>query len=203
MSLIQGSIALKQFLVLGPIPTHEELLEGLRASEFRDPAEPKEEVFGFCSHENLLDPPQEDDLFYENSIVLGLRIDTRKVPPALLKSHVAKRLKALMKEKDLAFVSKEARISLEDEVKGQLLPKQSPVSKVVEVAWEQKQGLLRVTSSSTKVQTILTEIFVKAFGCELQPLAPLLLAGRVVPALPVEGLLALDPFDLTTDDPEA
>ena len=36
----------------------------------------------------------------------------------------------------------------------------------------------------------------KSFGCELQPLAPLLLAGRLAPHLPVEVLMALDPLDL-------
>jgi DNA recombination-dependent growth factor C len=192
-------MALKQFLVLGPVPEESELLASFNTFRFQEPAEAREEVFGFCGHENLLDPPQEDNLFYEGNVVVGLRIDTRKVPPNLLKSHVAKRLKALTKEKDLAFVSKEARISLEDEVKKELLPKQSPVSKVVELAWQTKQGILRVTSSSTKVQSLLAGIFMKAYGCELQPLVPLLLAGRVAPALSVEGLMALDPYDLTTE----
>jgi hypothetical protein len=36
----------------------------------------------------------------------------------------------------------------------------------------------------------------KSFGCELQPLAPLLLAGRLAPHLSVEALMAMDPLDL-------
>jgi hypothetical protein len=46
----------------------------------------------------------------------------------------------------------------------------------------------------------LIGLFMKSFGCELQPLAPLLMAGRLVPQIPVEGLMALDPFDLELEE---
>jgi hypothetical protein len=34
----------------------------------------------------------------------------------------------------------------------------------------------------------------------LQPLAPLIMAGRMLPHLSVESLMALDPFDLTLEN---
>ncbi|MEI6593688.1 MAG: hypothetical protein WCL47_10615, partial [Holophagaceae bacterium] len=71
---------------------------------------------------------------------------------------------------------------------------------VVEVAWDLKGGALWTTASSSKAQGALTALFMKSFGCELQPLAPMILAGRLCPALTPEGLLALDPLDLELEE---
>jgi hypothetical protein len=84
-------------------------------------------------------------------------------------------------------------------VKAELLLKVLPTPKLAEVAWDLKGGMLWTTASSSKTQSALIGLFIKSFGCELQPLAPLLLAGRLLPNLSVEALMALDPFDLTLE----
>jgi DNA recombination-dependent growth factor C len=132
--------------------------------------------------------------------LFSLRIDSRRVPTALLKAHVDLKLRQLKEQKDLAFIGKEARISLQDEVKVDLLRKVLPTPKVVEVAWDLKGGMLWTTASSSKSQSALIALFIKSFGCELQPLAPLLLAGRVAPELSVDALMALDPLDLAIEE---
>jgi DNA recombination-dependent growth factor C len=202
MSLLQGSLSLRRFLVLGPVPGEQDLIEGLRQDHFR-PFEDglEEERLGWCDWRNpLVCPPDENWVVQERFAIFGLRIDTRRVPPSLLKAHVDLRTQQLMKEKDLAFVGKEARISLQDEIKVELLRKVLPTPKVVEVAWDLKGGVLWTTASSTKTQGALVGLFMKSFGCELQPLAPLLLAGRLVPNIPVESLMALDPLNLELEE---
>jgi DNA recombination-dependent growth factor C len=201
MSLLQGTLSLRRFLVLGPIPTEADLLEGLRQDAFR-PFEDgtEEERLGWCDWRNLLiTPPEGDWVVQERFAIFGLRVDTRKVPGALLKAMVELRLQNLQKEKDLAFVGKEARTSLLDEVKIELLMKVLPTPRTAEVAWDLKGGMLWTTASSNAMQSALTGLFIKSFGCELQPLAPLLLAGRLVPHLSAESLMALEPFDLTLE----
>ena len=156
---------------------------------------------GWCDWRNpLITPPAEDWVGQERFAVFGLRIDTRRVPPALLKAHVDLRLQVLQKEKDLAFIGKEARISLADEVKVELLRKVLPSPWVVEVAWDLKGGVLWTTASSSKAQGALTSLFIKSFGCEIHPLAPLVLSGRLCPDLSVESLMALDPLDLELEE---
>lgn len=202
MSLLQGNVSLKRFLVLGPVPDEKELLSGLSQDCFR-PFEDglEEERMGWCDWRNpLIVPPEEGWIGVDRYALFALRIDGRKVPAALLKAHVDLKLRRLQEEKDLAFVGKEARISLQDEVKAELLRKVLPTPKVVEVAWDLKGGQLWTTAASSKAQGALTGLFMKSFGCELQPLAPLLLAGRVAPQLPVEALMALDPLDLLIED---
>jgi DNA recombination-dependent growth factor C len=201
MSLLQGSLSLRRFLVLGPVPTEEELQEGLAKDCFR-PFEDglEEERMGWCDWRNLLiAPPDRDWVVQERFAIFALRLDSRKVPSALLKAQVDLRLTTLQKEKDLAFVGKEARISLQDEVKADLLRKVLPTPKVSEVAWDLKGGMLWTTAASVKTQSALIGLFIKSFGCELQPLAPLIMAGRMLPHIPVESLMALDPLDLSLE----
>ncbi|MCE1229828.1 MAG: recombination-associated protein RdgC [Firmicutes bacterium] len=202
MSLLQGTLSLKRFLVLGPVPAEPDLLEGLAQDSFR-PFEDglEEERLGWCDWRNpLVTPPDQNWVVQERFAVFGLRIDTRRVPPTLLKAHVDLRLQQLMKEKDLAFVGREARVSLQDEVKADLLVKVLPTPRIVEVAWDLKGGMLWTTASSSKAQSALTGLFMKSFGCELQPLAPLLLAGRLTPHLSPEALMGLDPLNLEQEE---
>lgn len=202
MSILQGTVSLKRFVVLGPVPDEKELLSGLTQDQFRPFQDGlEEERMGWCDWRNpLITPPEGDWVGQDRFAVFGLRIDTRRVPPALLRAHVDLRLQTLQKEKDLAFIGKEARISLADEVKVELLRKVLPTPKVVEVAWDLKGGILWTTASSAKAQGALASLFIKSFGCEIHPLAPLVLAGRLCPELPVEGLMGLDPLDLELEE---
>ncbi len=202
MSILQGTVSLKRFLVLGPVPDEKDLQAGLEQDQFRPFQDGlEEERMGWCDWRNpLITPPDENWVGQERFAVFGLRIDTRRVPAALLKAHVDLRLQSLQKEKDLAFIGKEARISLADEVKVELLRKVLPTPKVVEVAWDLKGGILWTTASSSKAQGALTTLFIKSFGCEVHPLAPLVLSGRLCPDLSVEALMALDPLDLELEE---
>jgi len=202
MSILQGTVSLKRFLVLGPVPDEKDLQAGLEQDQFRPFQDGlEEERLGWCDWRNpLITPPDENWVSQERFAVFGLRIDTRRVPTTLLKAHVDLRLQSLQKEKDLALIGKEARISLADEVKVELLRKVLPTPRVVEVAWDLKGGILWTTASSSKAQGALTSLFIKSFGCEIHPLAPLVLSGRLCPELPVEGLMALDPLDLELEE---
>jgi DNA recombination-dependent growth factor C len=198
MSMLQGTVSLKRFLVLGPVPDEADLQAGLDQDQFRpfqDGVE--EERLGWCDWRNpLITPPDSDWVGQDRFAVFGLRLDTRRVPPALLKAHVDLRLQSLQKEKDLSFIGKEARISLQDEVKIELLRKVLPTPRIIEVAWDLKGGVLWTTASSSKAQGALAGLFIKSFGCEIHPLAPLVLSGRLCPDLSVEMLMAMDPLDL-------
>lgn len=206
MGILQsGGVSLKRFQVLGPVPDDIELSMALSKDMFRpfqDGSE--EERTGWVDWRNLLiTPPDPDFLTNDRYALFGLRIDTRKIPTALLKAHIDLKLKTLMKEKDLAFVSKEGRISIQDEVKADLLKKVLPTPKVVEVAWDLKGGILITNASSSKAQSALVGLFMKSFGCELQPLVPLPLALKVAPEIPTEVLLALDPIDFEQEGESA
>lgn len=202
MSLLNGSLSLRRFLALGPVPEEKELLQGLDQHRFRPFMDGlEEERMGWCDWRNpLITPPEQDWVIQDRFAIFGLRIDTRKVPNTLLKATVDLRAESLIKEKKLQMLGKEARISLQDEVKTELLQKVLPTPRIVEVAWDIKGGVLWTTATSSKAQGALMELVMKSFGVEVQPLAPLTLAARLASHLPVEGLMALDPLDLRLEE---
>lgn len=201
MSLLQGTVSLKRYLALGPVPELEDLLEGLAAAAFRPFLDGTEEVrTGWVDWRNpLIVPCEREWVMQDRYALFALRMDTRKVPAVLLKAHLDLRLRALQHEKDLAFVGREARAALQDEVREELLKQVLPVPKVMEVAWDLKGGLVWTTTTSSSAQSALMELFHTSFGIELQPLAPLLLAGRVAPEIPSEVLVALAPAELSLE----
>jgi DNA recombination-dependent growth factor C len=199
MGLLQGAVSLRRFLAQGPVPDEKFLASGLAQYRFR-PFEDdmEEERFGWVDWRNpLVAPPDPNWVPQGRFAVFAMRADTRKVPPMLLKAHTDLRIQSLMKEKDLAFVGKEARISLQEEVKAELLKKVLPTPRVAEVAWDLKGGLLWTTAGGSRAQSHLAGLFDKSFGIKLLPLAPLLLASRLAPNIPIGDLAALAPFDLS------
>jgi DNA recombination-dependent growth factor C len=188
-------------MVLGLVPTHDELLDGLQRNAFR-PFEDglEEERIGWCDWRNLLiTPPDEGWLYQERFAVFGLRLDNRKVPGGLLKAHVDLKIENLQQNNNIAFLSKEARISLQHEVNAELLFKVLPTPKVLDVAWDLKGGVLLTTASSGKSQSALTSLFIKSFGCELQPMTPLSIASRLLSGVSVDSLAALTSLDFNME----
>jgi DNA recombination-dependent growth factor C len=201
MGLLQGAVSLRRFLAQGPVPDAKVLGNGLGKYGFR-PFEDdmEEERIGWVDWRNpLIVPPDPNWVSQGRFAVFAMRIDTRKVPPMLLKAHTELRIQSLMKEKDLAFVGKEARISLQEEVRAELLRRVLPAPRIVEIAWDLKGGMLWTTASNSKAQSHLAGLFDKSFGIKLQPLAPLLLADRLAPNIPIGDLTALEPFDLSQE----
>lgn len=202
MSLLAGSLTAARFLVLGPVPSEFDMGMHLSNDRFR-PFENglEEERAGWCDWRNpLLTPPDPDWMIQDRFALFSLRVDTRRVPATILKAHVELWAQRIIEEKDLKGLGREARISLQDEVKAELLQKVSPTTKVYEVAWDLKGGQLWTTAASAKASGALLGLFMKTFGCELQPMAPIVLAARVAPHVPTDALLALDPLDLEVEE---
>lgn len=197
MGLLSGSLTLHRYLALGPVPTEASLLADLEREAFHPFQDDlDEERSGWVDWRNpLLVPPDPVWVMQDRFAVFALRVDTRKVPSGTLKAHVDLRIMNLMKDKNLAFLGKEARLSVQDEVKAELLQKQTPNTRAYEVAWDLKGGEVWSTLPPTK----LMGIFHKTFGVELQPAGPLALAAKVLPVLPTEALLGLDPLSLEVE----
>ena len=69
MSLHQGGLSLRRFLVMGPVPSEEELVAGLAEDRFR-PFEDglEEERSGWCDWRNPLILPAEADWVAQDQI---------------------------------------------------------------------------------------------------------------------------------------
>ena len=203
MSLLAGTTSISRFQCLGPVPSESDRNDGLNQNAFRPFQDGlEEERMGWCDWRNPMLNPDPNFTDQERFWVFGLRIDTRRVPAEVLRARVELRLQDLQKEKDLAFVGKEARLSLQDEIKAELLTKIFPSMKTFHVAWDFKGGRVITSATSSKAQSDLIGLFIKSFGIELQLIAPLVLAGHVAPHISTESLMAMDPLDLVVEGAE-
>ncbi len=184
MSFTKGPVTVTRLLALGPVPSVTSALEAMKEEPYRPFQDGSEEERAcICDFTNHLkgSPDEERSYTWMNGMLhFGIRFDTRKIPAAELSAHIEIRIETLMREKDLAFISKEARISIQDEVKAELLPKQKSVIKVTEVVWDMKKGILYVGSQSPKVVSYLQEFLFRVFRLDIQVLGQVNLASHLL-----------------------
>ncbi len=113
------------------------------------------------------------DNFLEDNGVLGdyvffsVRRDERKIPSPAFKKHFEDALdaeKVKLKEQGKAFISRERKAELRDQVRLKLRATVVPTPSVVDVFWNMKTGLLFVASKQSKILADLERHFRRAFG---------------------------------------
>jgi len=201
MSLLNGSMSVRRLLALGPVPTEAKIQEEIETHQFRHMQDGSDrERAGFSDWRNPLIVPLDPNWMSASGyILLGLRTDTRKVPASSLRYHLNLKVAALKKEKDLAFIGKEALQLLKDEIEADLLKKVTPTTRLDEIAWDRKKGVIYTTAGAKQIG-VISAYFAKAFGLDLKPFEPMLLASKTQTP---ESLEALEPLNLGWEDDAA
>jgi recombination associated protein RdgC len=122
---------------------------------------------------------EHNDVFFNEFVNLGLRIDRWVVPGPLLRAKV--------KEAEVAFLAKKGRDRLTriekkelKELTAKRLRRQlTPASKATDLSWSLGEGCVRLFSHSPGVAAHLADLFYKTFNLKLVPEAPYTLAARL------------------------
>ncbi|MDR0339731.1 MAG: recombination-associated protein RdgC [Desulfovibrio sp.] len=187
MSFLKSSTSFTRFRISEPVPATlwPEVVDRLRRNGFTDIDElPEDRSFGWTAFEDILDLG-----FSANPVEKGhylafcLRLDTRRVPPAVLKKHVAVALKkeeAQNREMGKKFVSRERRKEIREQVELSLKRRFLPIPAYFEVIWNTAESLVYVASSQQKILDLFEECFVKTFELHIVPQSPYELAQRLV-----------------------
>ncbi len=140
----------------------------------------EERSFGWVCFDDLLDAewttagPEKGPY-----LAFSLRLDTRRVPPAVFKKHwmIALRERmAQLVEDGKKFLSKDQKTELRDQVRQRLLMRSLPIPAVFDVVWSVRDNRLYLATTNTKVRTLFEELFTRTFDAELEPLTPVTLA---------------------------
>jgi hypothetical protein len=152
-----------------------------------------ERSFGWVAFEDYLDtewrgaPPEKG-----HYLAFSLRLDTRRVSPAVLKKHMRLAIDQ-EKEHNLAsgknFVSKERKKEIAERIKLSLMARALPIPAVFEAVWNTMDQVVWLCSTNSKVQTLFEDLFTMTFEMHLEPQTPAFLAERM---LGVERALALE-----------
>jgi DNA recombination-dependent growth factor C len=156
-----------------------------------------ERGFGWVCFEDFLDtewhtaPPSKGEF-----IAFALRLDTRRIPPAVFKKHYQLALAELqetMQQKGQKYVTRSQKQELKEQVKLRLLSQTLPIPAVFDVVWNTASNRIYFCSIQAKVRTLFEELFAETFGLQLEPLTPFALAQAQLGSEPAQQLEEYEP----------
>jgi DNA recombination-dependent growth factor C len=176
MSLLNGSASFLRFTVEGDLPDNfwDFIAERVVMHSFKDIDDNMEEYsIGWVSVANMFD----SDFAYASYaagdfVVLTMRVDERKVAPAVLKKFVMKEEERIKKEKQLPKLSRSARLEIKERISTELIRKSAPVPVLYDLCWNLNDNTLLFFSTSRKAMVQLEELFKDSFDCSIMLQVP-------------------------------
>jgi len=144
----------------------------------------EERSFGWTSFDDMLDtewaaaPPEKGAY-----LTFALRLETRRVPPAVSKKHLAIALreeKRRMAEQGKQFISRERKKELREQVQQRLMRHFLPIPAIFDVIWAAGSDRVYFASTQRKILDIFEEYFINSFELPLEQLTPYGLAAIIL-----------------------
>ena len=200
MGLLGTSCSFTRFRIADSVP--QELWMNIPAKlkqfAFQDIDDiPEERAWGWTSFEDMLDtqwrsaPPEKGAY-----LAFALRLDTRRIPPAVLKKHVMIALReeeARIKEQGKKFIARDRKTELRDQVKLRLLGRFLPIPAIFDVVWATDSNIVYLASTQSKLIELFMNHFTLTFDLHLEPLTPCALAATLMDEASLSRLDNLEP----------
>jgi len=161
------------------------IAERIKAFSFQDIDETYDEYsIGWVSIHNMFD----SDFAYASyiagdNVTLTLRVDERKVSPAILKKIVQKEEERTRLEKQLPKLSRSMKVQIKETVRTDLMRKAIPIPAIYDLYWNLSDSILVFFTTNKKAHAILEDLFRETFG---------LLIRQQIPYTTAEHLLRED-----------
>jgi len=179
MSILAASTSLSRYRIVEDVPRElwGEVNDRLRKFAFRDIDETADErSFGWVCFDNMLDeqwrtaPPEKGAY-----LAFSLRIDTRRIPAAVLKKHVQLAMEhqlELMKAQGKKFLTRDQKTEIKEQVKLRIRARTLPIPAYFNVIWDTDKQLVYLGTTTDKVRELFEELFTKTFGLNPEPQTP-------------------------------
>ena len=196
MGVYANTVSVAQFIVTGSLPerdTFEWYSAKLASRAFRSIENSTDELSeGWTQVDHpdyaIFDVPS--SFWRDNYLVFSLRRDQRRIPAALLKSHIKREESDfLTRYPHMKRPPKEKRDEIRELVRLRLLARCLPIPSMIDVVWDLKNGALTLFSLGNKAVERFEDIFRKTFeGLSLQAIHPfarahMLLDGALLDSL--------------------
>lgn len=183
MGIMSSSVSLTRYRVVEK-PGRDILAqvpEKLVRFAFRDIDNTADErSFGWVCFEDMLDtrwrkaPPEKGAYF-----AFALRLDTRRISPAVLKKHLQIAIESEMekaKEDGKNFLSRDRKKEIREQITLKLRARTLPVPAVFEVVWDPGSNRVWFGTTNAKARNLFEDCFTATFDLNLEPLTPFFLA---------------------------
>ena len=183
MSFLKASTSFTRFRIIDDVPADlwPAIPEKLRQFAFLDIDDIAEErAFGWTNFDDMLDtewklsPPEKADY-----LTFSLRLDTRRIPPAVLRKHTRIALReeeARIKELGKKFIPRDRKKEIGEQVKLRLMGRFLPIPAEFQVVWNTLTGRVYFASTQTKMIELFLDLFTRCFELRLEQLVPSALA---------------------------
>lgn len=200
MGFMNASISFTRYHITDPVPSElwpqiPEKLKQFAFKEIEDTAE--ERGWGWVCFDDMLDsfwrtaPPEKGEY-----ITFSLRLDTRRIPAAVLKKYVTLAIReeeAKVKEQGKKYVSRERKKELKEQVQLKLRARTLPIPAEFNVVWNISSNMVYIASTQSKVLELFEEYFSTTFGLDLEAMTPYALAVRLQGEPVMDKLDSLEP----------
>ncbi|MDF1578408.1 MAG: recombination-associated protein RdgC [Desulfurivibrionaceae bacterium] len=184
MGLLTNSASFVRFNVEGEPPADfwNFVAERVTAHAFRDIDDNYDErSVGWVSALNMFDSEFASSSYAAGDyVVLSLRIDERKVPPAALKKFAMKEEERIKRERQVPKLSRDHRSDIKESVRLMLLKRAVPLPAVYDLAWSLADNTVLFFSTSQKAIGEIEEFFKESFDLHLIQQIPYLTAGHLL-----------------------
>ncbi len=197
MGLLSGSASFMRFTVEGELPDRfwDFIAERVVAHSFTDIDDNMEEYsIGWVSVANMFDSEFNYASYAAGDyVVLSMRIDERKVSPAVLKKFTMKEEERIKREKQLPKLSRSVRIEIKERVRTELVRKSAPIPVIYDLCWNVTDNTLLFFSTSKKAMVQLEDLFRDTFDLSVMLQIPWTAAVHIADEQLVAGLDNLQP----------
>jgi hypothetical protein len=184
MSFIAGSASFVRFSIEGELPENplDFIAERIRAYSFADIDDNFEEYsIGWVSVLNMFDAAFEYASYFNGDyVVLSLRVDERKVSPAILRKFTMKEEERVKREKQLPKLTRTMRSEIKERIKTELTRKSIPVPAVYDLVWNLSESTLYFFTTNKKAHVLLEDFFKDCFGMLLMQQIPYVTAEHLL-----------------------
>ncbi len=178
MGFLSSSVSFIRYEVVGekdPL-LWENIPDILKRDAFVEIEDSIEEMgAGWVAFENLLDVSWRSSSPYRGEyVVFGLRMDRRKISPAVFKKYCAMALEEFLEleGEKIKYIPRNRKQEIRENVRMKLLSKTLPVPSLFDVIWKYSEDMLYFSSVNKGVRQVFEELFLKSFSLKLIPLTP-------------------------------
>jgi len=180
MGFLKGSASFVCFEAEGRLPEDalDFIAERIKGYAFRDIDDSYDEYsIGWVSVVNMFDASFAYASYaVGDNIVLTLRVDERKVAPAILKKMAQKEEERVRLEKQLPKLSRAMKVEIRERVKSELTKKALPAPATYDLHWNLTDNTVFFFTTNKKLHAVLEDFFKEVFGLTLRQRIPYLIA---------------------------
>ena len=199
MGFANASCSFTRFRILDPVPGElwPQIADRLKKFAFTDIDDVSEmHSHGWVSFDDMLDNQWESAQPQKGAyIAFSLRLDTRRIPAGVIKKHLRLAIRREMQTTGSgtkAFISRDRRKELKEQVMLRLVQRFLPVPGEFNVLWATEKNEVWFASTQTKMLDLFTELFLTTFDLHLEPLTPYNLACVILDEESLERLERLE-----------